>query len=289
MKIKPKLQLVHYITDSPANQYRNRSIVKLVSEHAKNFPGVSATWEFLEAGHGKGPCDGVGASLKKQAEISVKRGRVIKCASEFVYWANTEQTTIEVFEITERDISSAAAKLKNSEYVKGISSAHSIRPGATHVVMRETSCYDDCCRHEPTITHEWQKTSIRVVTAQKPSATRKVSRSNSKSVSQIPEEVNTVMDSQLVTQIGPERRSSRSKQVEKGTTQTSSVTYKIGNIVHFRIRKEEFLGQIEKCDYKEEEYLMKYIPYTRKKRISFPRFGERIWIEKRFIFGIHSS
>jgi hypothetical protein len=60
LEFLPQLEVIHYVTDSPASQYRNKSIIKLVSQHKIWYNGVDCTWEFLETGHGKGPCDGVG-------------------------------------------------------------------------------------------------------------------------------------------------------------------------------------------------------------------------------------
>ena len=71
-KIKPMLSTVHYISDSPANQYRNKYIIKFLSEHSLYFNGVLATWDYHEAGHGKGPCDGVGGSFKKSIETLLR-------------------------------------------------------------------------------------------------------------------------------------------------------------------------------------------------------------------------
>ena len=54
----PNLQVIHFITDSPSSQYRNRSAVELVRQFPEIFRGIRATWTWLETGHGKGPCDG---------------------------------------------------------------------------------------------------------------------------------------------------------------------------------------------------------------------------------------
>ena len=53
----PLLNTIHFVTDSPSSQYRNRSICALVG-HLPLLFGVRASWAWLEAGHGKGPCDG---------------------------------------------------------------------------------------------------------------------------------------------------------------------------------------------------------------------------------------
>ena len=67
----PDLQTVHYITDSPSSQYRNKSAAALLANH-HTILGTTSTWHLLEEGHGKGPCDGIGGSVKKMAETAVK-------------------------------------------------------------------------------------------------------------------------------------------------------------------------------------------------------------------------
>ena len=62
--IIPDLKMVHYWTDSPTSQYRNKSIFNIVCNHEKWLEGGAAAWNYFEAGHGKGPCDGIGGTAK---------------------------------------------------------------------------------------------------------------------------------------------------------------------------------------------------------------------------------
>ena len=63
-KTSPNLSHIHYYTDGPTSQYRNKTIFYIVSNHMNLF-SVVASWNYFEAGHGKGPCDGVGGTVKK--------------------------------------------------------------------------------------------------------------------------------------------------------------------------------------------------------------------------------
>ena len=67
----PKLKLLHYWTDSPTSQYRNKTIFTLLSLHQQLF-SVKASWNYFEAGHGKGPCDGIGGTAKRMADEAIK-------------------------------------------------------------------------------------------------------------------------------------------------------------------------------------------------------------------------
>ena len=81
---------VHYMTDSPVSQYRNKFLFFTLSNHLTMF-GVAATWHYFEKGHGKGPCDGVGGAVKHGAGQAAKHGvPIVKD-----HWLIPKQTTIE--------------------------------------------------------------------------------------------------------------------------------------------------------------------------------------------------
>ena len=75
---------IHYWTDAPTSQYRNKTIFSVVSRHEEAF-GTKAVWNYLEAGHGKGPCDGIGGTFKRLADEAAKQEKVIiQDASDFI-------------------------------------------------------------------------------------------------------------------------------------------------------------------------------------------------------------
>ncbi|KAJ8050563.1 hypothetical protein HOLleu_03812 [Holothuria leucospilota] len=86
-KLAPDIKGIHYWTDSPTAQYRNKTIFSIVADHYTIFDGVYATWNYFESGHGKGPCDGVGGTVKRLADDAVKRGAVMQNANDFYSWA----------------------------------------------------------------------------------------------------------------------------------------------------------------------------------------------------------
>lgn len=54
--ICPAVQRVHYWTDSPSSQYRNRFMFYTMAHHRKLY-GCDAQMNFFEAGHGKSACE----------------------------------------------------------------------------------------------------------------------------------------------------------------------------------------------------------------------------------------
>jgi hypothetical protein len=74
----PDVEIVYFISDSPATQYRSKSnfylFSKLIFEYCPKTLRA-ATWNYLEAGHGKGAADGVGGVLKRSADRIVSHGK----------------------------------------------------------------------------------------------------------------------------------------------------------------------------------------------------------------------
>lgn len=160
--ILPDLDFVHYISDSPASQYRNKTAIDILAKHTCLFGGIHASWDFLETGHGKGPCDGVGGTFKKTAELAVKSGTLISSAQQMYEWATSDRNTnMEFILVTPEDIKHAESKVRNAVPVKGISTVHSLRPSRGSIWMRETSCYEACCKYNLTCA-DWQDTGILV-------------------------------------------------------------------------------------------------------------------------------
>lgn len=87
----PLVRKIHYLTDSPTSQYRNKTIFQLLIDHEMEF-GTKAQWNYLESGHGKGPCDGLGASVKRAADMAIKQGKAtIQNGEEFYLWTTKEK------------------------------------------------------------------------------------------------------------------------------------------------------------------------------------------------------
>jgi len=59
-------QKMIYFSDGCAAQYKNRKNFVNLCNHGADF-GMSAEWHFFATSHGKGPCDGVGGTVKRMA------------------------------------------------------------------------------------------------------------------------------------------------------------------------------------------------------------------------------
>ena len=50
---------------------------------------------YLESGHGNGPCDGLGASVKREANMAIKQGTVlIQNGDHFYAWTQEYESIL---------------------------------------------------------------------------------------------------------------------------------------------------------------------------------------------------
>lgn len=141
----PELKTVHYVSDSPPSQYRNKTMVSFIAQH-KALHNTMATWQYLESGHGKGPCDGVGGAVKKQADTEVKKGALITDAATFVK-AIEKITKVKFIVVSNKEVAVEQKRVNGWKQgqVKGISRMHAVVPMDGKIWMRELSCLDVCC------------------------------------------------------------------------------------------------------------------------------------------------
>lgn len=110
-KIFPTLKRIHYLTDSLSSHYRNKTIFHIICDHEKKI-GVSTRWSYLETGHGKRPCDWLGASAKRMAFTAIYDGnwfidQVTEVDEEFC-----QVNFLTKVRIKERAIKSQSEKIK---------------------------------------------------------------------------------------------------------------------------------------------------------------------------------
>lgn len=81
---------VFYFSDGAPQQFKNFKNLINVYNHQNDF-GVPAEWHYFASAHGKGPCDGVGGTVKRlaaRASLQLPPDRQITTAEELYSWAN---------------------------------------------------------------------------------------------------------------------------------------------------------------------------------------------------------
>lgn len=112
----PNVTTIHFLSDSPSSQYRNKFIFYLITKLKYEVKFLNkVTWNYQEAGHGKGAPDGVGAVVKRTADNFVKYGGDVGSFEAFVEIIKSRVRNIHVEIISTEEIE----KNKFPPYVTG--------------------------------------------------------------------------------------------------------------------------------------------------------------------------
>ena len=150
-ELLPAVDTIHYVTDSPTSQYRNKHIFYLISSHATEF-GINCSWQYMEAGHGKGPCDGVGGTAKRMADMAVTHGKyTIQDAEDFYNWGVHQTGSVKYLYMSKSECAGHQKVIDDMPVsaLKGTMKVHSVMPRSVGVVaVRNTSCFCSSCFHD---------------------------------------------------------------------------------------------------------------------------------------------
>ncbi len=151
--IIPGLLAMLYVSDSPFTQYRNKYIFHELLQHYKKY-GTEGEWLNLEAGHGKGPCDGLAAVIKRLADQAVRsKGERILDAKSFFKWATEAGHNITYLWYGAEEVEAKRAEMEEIDplAVPGTGKCHAAKPAADgqKISIRETSCAGPDCKCGP--------------------------------------------------------------------------------------------------------------------------------------------
>ena len=142
----PHVNFVHFVSDSPSSQFRNRTMAHIVA-FSEELLDLKTSWTWLEVGHGKGPCDGVGGSLKKATDNAVKGRAEVRDSAEMARHLAERGINIQLIPVSLELVQKVSALMEKwtVKPVDGISSMHSFVGNREVSVMRELPCFSDCC------------------------------------------------------------------------------------------------------------------------------------------------
>ncbi|CAH2108576.1 unnamed protein product [Euphydryas editha] len=146
MTTKNNINYLHFLSDSPSSQYRNKTMFYIISKLHWYFRNLElVTWNFSEAGHGKGAADGVGGTIKRTADAAVAKGKDIVTLEDFMttITQSTEKIKLEIvndYQIFEKDLLIPSEKLQT---LKGTNKVHQVlwKKDNQNLIFRETSCF----------------------------------------------------------------------------------------------------------------------------------------------------
>lgn len=100
----PLINAVHFFSDGPATQYKQKKNFFLFTNYVTDMGFPHSTWNFSEAGHGKGAADGVGGAIKRRLDNLVKHGTDIPDAHTAYTLIKNSDSSVMIFYIREADI-----------------------------------------------------------------------------------------------------------------------------------------------------------------------------------------
>jgi len=139
----PEITDVHFFSDGPTTQYRNKVNFYLFSTMLKTMGFESGSWNFFESGHGKGAADAVGGSVKRQADAMVLRGIDIPDAKKLFNFLDCGNSAVKFYFIETSAINEVEATYpKTLKPIHGTMKLHQLLTDEElNVVHRDLSCF----------------------------------------------------------------------------------------------------------------------------------------------------
>lgn len=139
---QPNIRTIHFFSDGPATQYRQKQNFYLFSKNLHGLGFDQATWSFFESGHGKGAADGIGGVLKRTADRIVAHGEDISNAETFFDLVQKE-TSVMLFKVGTEQIEKIKASLPDKiPVLKGTMTLHQLMLREKSMIQyRDISCF----------------------------------------------------------------------------------------------------------------------------------------------------
>ncbi|KAK3751915.1 hypothetical protein RRG08_047188 [Elysia crispata] len=137
------IDVVHFFSDGPSSQYRQKSNFFLFTHFMKAVGFKHAFWNFFEAGHGKGVPDAIGSAVKQAADRLVKYGHDIINAADLVKHVGANGTETKLYEIPVDKIDKNENIIPNLKAVPGTMKLHQIQvcqESPSTISYRDVSC-----------------------------------------------------------------------------------------------------------------------------------------------------
>ncbi|CAG9782601.1 unnamed protein product [Diatraea saccharalis] len=139
----PNLDVIHFFTDGPSSQYRQKNNFFLFAYFAKKLQLNFATWSFFESGHGKSVADGIGGSVKRTLDRKVCQGVDVTDAKDAYDILKQCLKVTKVFLVPDSAITAITHILpRNIQPLKGTLQVHQIMTHDENIIkFRDVSCF----------------------------------------------------------------------------------------------------------------------------------------------------
>ena len=160
-----EVNTLRILTDGPTTQYRNRSNFALTQMLPFRLGYKKVVWNFLEAGHGKGAADGIGAVAKRTADRLISQGTSISTPPT-LYRALIPHTTVKLYYVEDDEFCHTRAIFKSINIPETLPNTMRLHQliytddDGTIIQHREVSCY--CSWPEMCKCYDIKKTNFKV-------------------------------------------------------------------------------------------------------------------------------
>ncbi|WAR25258.1 hypothetical protein MAR_010962 [Mya arenaria] len=248
---------------------------KKVESEGKMRMKSGARWNYFEVGHGKGPCDGLGGTVKHIADGAIKQGHtVIQDAEEFFKWgimSSMKDVKFIYVSKTETQKKQNAMGLITAKPVKGTMKMHAVGMSkeANIIMTRETSCYCHICL-SGNYCSTWQNKYSHI---QPHDHTKNDNEDNAIDC------VTKDNGPETKTTVGVRQTTVETDQSEKAVQNEETVpAVKVGDFVAALYESKWYIGQVVDNDIDNAELEINFM--TRAKEMNkWPQYEDRIWIE----------
>lgn len=110
----PMMETIHFFSDSPSTQYRQKLNFYLFSTQLREYEFKYGTWNFSEAGHGKGAADGVGGALKRTADRLISLNSDINTPRRLYDALCSSKTTVQLFFVDSDKVDEGMGKVPST-------------------------------------------------------------------------------------------------------------------------------------------------------------------------------
>lgn len=268
--LDPELSHIHYWTDGPTSQYRNKAIFNTIANH-KDIYGMTATWNYWEAGHGKGPCDGLGGTVKRMADDAINAGKVaIQDPSDFYAWSQSthcSMKSVRFMFVSAEDCQKKAMELAKVKLkpIHGTMKLHAAKgKGNSIVAIRDTSCYCDTCVTYDTC-DTWRNVTTVSSASEEPNVAGTTSQADPSTLNLHPSTVSG--PTELLSPV-PEHL----------TSHDTSQQIKVSDFVAAVYVDKWYIGQVINIDQDDNTYEITFLE-QKKKSFQWPARSDIIWVE----------
>ena len=138
----PSATTVHFWSDGPSKQYKNKKNFFLLSEVPPTLGFNRTTWNYFPTAHGKGAPDGIGGTVKRTADSLILQGNHIVNGNVFFEKVSNRLTGVQLYHIKEESMETYDAFLmQNLRQVPSTRQVHQDIPNQNGIGHRQLSCF----------------------------------------------------------------------------------------------------------------------------------------------------